>query len=187
VNALLRIEGRAPAELDTCLAQLPWARLVRSDAGLHLECAGDAVGRATALLARAGVCGAVTERALPPPIDLVPAVMSDLRPVTVAGVVDSVVVRSLDVAEATSRLLLRGRRIALVGRRRRDAGGVRAILRSEDHVLAWRRVLWARPSVLRSRQVPGARPVVFDRDAVERSPERFALSRSNELTRWVRG
>jgi hypothetical protein len=187
MNTVLRIESPALTELDANLAQLAWVRLVRSDAGLLFECAEREVPRATALLARSGARGIATEHPLPVSSDLVPAIMADLGPVVVPGTIDSLLVRPLDVGEATGVLMLGRRRIALVGRRRRDVSSVRAVLHSEDRLFAWRRVLWARPSLFRSRRVHGARPVVFDRDAVERGTERFALARAGELTRWARG
>ena len=182
--ARFRIDGRATEDLDTHIAQLGWARLVRSDTGLVLECAVEDALRATALLARAGVRGVAAERAPSISGELVPAIMSDLGPVVMTGTIDSVTLRPLDLGEATARLMS-GRRALL--RRRRDDGGVRAILRDEDRLIAWRRVLWARPSVLRSRDLRGARPVIFERGALERIAERYPFRRVGEVGRWARG
>jgi len=181
---VLRVEGGSPVDLDSHLAQLSWARLVRGDAGLHLECAIADAERAVALLARAGARGILVARAPDVARDLVPAIMSDLGPVTLPGALDSVTLRPLDLGEATARLMRRPRSIL---RPRRDDGRIRALLRAEDRVVAWRRVLWARPSVLRSRAPRGARPVVFDHGAVEHATERYTLVRAGEVGRWVRG
>jgi hypothetical protein len=116
--------------------------------------------------------------------DLVPAIMSDLAPIVVPGAVDRVTVRALDLGEATARLM-RGTRAIL--RQRRDDRSVRALLHSEDRLIAWSRVLWARPSALRSRRIRGARPVVFDREALERATESFTLARADQVGRWARG
>jgi hypothetical protein len=184
VAATFRVEGGAPVDLDTHIAQFGWARLLRTDAGLVLECAGRDAEHAAAVLARAGARVTPADGAPTIARELVPAIMSDLLPVMMSGAVDSVTVRTLDLGEATARFM-RGSRGML--RSRRDDGGVRAILRAEDRVLAWRRVLWARPSLLRSRRLRGARPVVFDRDAIDRAVERYALTRAGEVGRWVRG
>ena len=183
VAATLLVEG-APVDLDRHIAQLGWSRLVRTDAGLVLECAALDAERAVALLARAGARGTLARSTAAVAGDLVPAIMSDLGPVMMPGTVDSVTVRTVGVGEATARLM-RGSRGIL--RRRRDDGGVRAILRAEDSVIAWRRVFWARPSLFRSRRLRGARPVVFDREALERAIERYTLTRTGEVGRWVRG
>lgn len=184
VAATFRIEGGAPMDLDTHIVQLPWFRLVRADAGLLLECAALDADYAVALLARAGARAMPAREAVAVSRDLVPALMSDLGPVAMPGTIDSVTVRPLDPGEATARLMHRSRAIL---RPRRDDGRVRAILRAEERVIAWRRVLWARPSVLRSRRLHGARPVVFDREALERATERYALTRAGDVGRWARG
>ncbi len=178
------LEGDTPVDLDAHMAQLPWFRLVRADAGLLLECAALDAGRAVALLARAGARATLTEHAVTVTGDLVPAIMSDLGPVAMPGTIDSVTVRPLDLGEATARLMHRSRALL---RPRREDGRVRAILRAEEQLIAWRRVLWARPSVLRSRRLRGARPVVFDREALERATERYAITRTGEVGRWARG
>jgi hypothetical protein len=181
----LKVEGGSSADLDEHIAQLSWVRLLRGDAGLHLECAAMDALRAIALLARAGARGTPVQLVSSLSSDLVPAIMSDLGPVSLPGAIDSVALRPLDLGEATARLMGGPPRSIL--RPRRDDGRVRAILRAEDRVVAWRRVVWARPSVLRSRALRGARPVVFDRGAVERAAERYTLVRAGEIGRWARG
>lgn len=180
-TAVFKVDGGAPVDLDTHIAQLAWIRLVRSEVGLRVECAVGEAERAVALLARAGARCVRMPGAAGASSDLVPAIMSDLVPVVLPGAIDSVAARTLDLGEATA-LLMRGSR--RVFRRKRDDRGLRAILRAEDRVIAWRRVLWARPSVLRSQR--GARPVVFDRGALENAAERFTLARADEIGRWAR-
>lgn len=181
--ATLRIEGRAMTDLDSHIAQLGWARLTRSDGDLHLECAAADALRAAALLARAGArCVAVQHHVVPG--DLVPAIVTHLAPVTMPGAIDRITLRPLDVGEATARLLSR-RRSILPGRR--EHGGVRTILRGDDRLIAWHRVLWARASLLRNHHLRGARPIVFDRGALERAAERYTNRSAGELTRWAQG
>lgn len=181
--ATFRIESRAITDLDSHIAHLGWSRLIRSDGELLLECAAEDAPRAAALLARAGArCLAARPRTVPG--DLVPAIVDHLVPVTMPGAIDRVTLRPLDIGEATARVLSARRAIF---RGRREHGGVRTILRGDDRLIAWRRVLWARPSLLRAQRVRGARPIVFDRGALERAAERFANRRAGELTRWAQG
>ena len=182
--AVLKVEGGAPVDLDTHIAQLAWVRLVRSDMGLRVECAVGDAERAVAMFARSGARCVRVQDAASASSDLVPAIMSDLAPVVLPGAIDSVTVRTLDLGEATAKLM-RGSRS--VFRPKRDDRALRAVLRAEDRVIAWRRVLWARPSVLRSQRVRGARPIVFDRGALDHATERFTLTRADEVGRWARG
>ncbi len=184
VATTFRLEGDTPVDLDAHVGQLPWFRLVRADAGLLLECAALDAERAVALLARAGARATLAQHAATVSGDLMPAIMSDLGPVAMPGTIDSVTVRALDLGESTAKLMHRSRAIL---RPRRDDARIRALLRAEEQVIAWRRVLWARPSVLRSRHLRGARPVVFDREALERATERYAVTRAGEVGRWARG
>ena len=181
--ATLRVEARAMTDLDSHIAHLGWVRLIRSDGDLFLECAAEDALRAAALLARAGArCVAAGHPIVAS--DLVPAIVNHLAPVTMPGTIDRVMLRPLDVGEATARLL--SRRPALL-RGRREHSGVRTILRGDDRLIAWRRVLWARPSLLRTHHLRGARPIVFDRGALERVAERYTSRRAGELTRWAQG
>jgi len=169
----------APARFDAQIASLEWVRLRRSPAGVSLECADEDAERVRVLIARAGAC--VRE---PIPMTaaanrMLPALMSDLAPIPAEGIVDTVVLRRVDAAEATTRLW---RRSWLF--RRPDRVGIRAVLRGDDQLFAWRRVIWAAPSTLRSRLF-SARPVIFDRDAIEHGRERFAFARDDLLTKWL--
>ena len=182
--AVFRVEGAAPVDLDAHIAQLSWVRLVRNDTGLLVECAIEDAERAVALLARGGARCVRAQDIASASRDLVPAIMSDLAPVVLPGGIDSVTVRALDLGEATAKLMRTSRMIL---RPKRDDRAVRAVLHADDRVIAWRRVLWARPSVLRSHHVRGARPVIFDRGALERATERFTLTRADQIGRWARG
>jgi hypothetical protein len=61
----------------------------------------------------------------------------------------------------------------------------RSLLRGADRMYAWRRVVWATPAALRSRQFRGARPIVFDRAAIDDGPQRFALVSAGAIARWL--
>ena len=181
--ATFRIEARAMADLDSHIAHLGWARLIRNDGDLLLECAAEDALRAAALLARAGARCVAAEHLIVAG-DLLPAIVTHLAPVTMPGAIDCITLRPLDVGEATARLQSRRRAIL---RGRREHGGVRTILRGDDRLIAWRRVLWARPSLFRTQHLRGARPIVFDRGALGRAAERYTNRQAGELTRWAQG
>ena len=182
--AAFNVDDGAPVDLDVHIAHLAWVRLVRSDTGLRVECATGDAERAVALLARGGARCVPVQGVASASSDLVPAIMSDLAPVALPGAIDCVTVRTLDLGEATAKLM-RGSRSIL--RRKRDDRELRRVLRADDGLIAWRRVLWARASVLRSQRVRGARPVVFDRGALEHTAERFTFTRADQIGRWARG
>jgi hypothetical protein len=182
--AVLRIEALALDGLDRQLAELCWTRLVRWDEGLLVECAADEAEHAAALLARAGARTRRAETLPVPSPQLAPAVAIDLRPLALGGVLDVVTMRALAVGEATGRLMTR--RPGPLPGARRSAEQLRRVLRGEDRMFAWRRIVWARRALLRSRDLRGLRPVVFDRDAVEHGEERCSLVGAAELTRWAR-
>jgi hypothetical protein len=181
LTVAIGIEPVAPTRFDAQIASLPWARLRRGPDGVYLECASDDADRARVLVARAGARARDTAAIVARAGRTLPALMSDLAPLSAEGVVDTIVLRRVDPAEATARLW---RRRWLV--RRPDRDGIRAVLRGEDQLFAWRRVVWATASTLRSR-LRSARPVIFDREAVEHGRERYAFAHDDALTRWLAG
>jgi hypothetical protein len=183
--AVLRIEAVELHALDRHLTELSWTRLVRCDEGILVECAGEEASHAAALLARAGARTRPAERLPVPSSDLTAAVAIDLRPLGLGGIVDILCVRALASGEATSRLMTR--RTARFPGARRSVDALQRVLRDEDRMFAWRRIVWARRALLRSRDLRGLRPVVFDRDAAARGDERWSLVEAAELTRWARG
>jgi len=176
------LEVRDVLDLDTQLAELGETRLCRCADGVTLECAdGD---RAVTLLARAGVRATPRDAAPAPPAGAHPATVFDLAPFAVAGIFDVVAVRPVDVAEATKRVRTSASWWRL---RRADRPTLRALLRGEDRLIAWRRVVWGSIASLRSPLLERARPIVFDRANTGHGPERFSLARRAELTRWLIG
>jgi hypothetical protein len=177
----IRIEAVAPARFDTHVASLAWARLRRGPDGVSLECASEDAEHAKILIVRAGARACAPAPEIAPVRRTLPALMSDLVPVASEDAVDTIVLRRVDPAEATTRLW---RRSWLV--RRPDRAGVRAVLRGDDQLLAWRRVIWATAATLRSR-LRSARPVIFDHEAIEHGRERYTFARDDALTRWLAG
>ncbi|HKW77494.1 MAG TPA: hypothetical protein VJQ09_00260, partial [Candidatus Limnocylindria bacterium] len=169
-GAVFRVTAVSPTDVDGAVCRLPWARLERTDAGTFFECADECADIAAALLAR---CGVRLDRSAFAPdrsVALIPAVVPDLRPRRLGGLVDEIAVRPIDAPDALSRLMRR----SLFRRRARDVERIRAILRGDDRMFAWRRVIWATRTLLRARELNGVRPLVFDRGAVERGAERWS-------------
>jgi hypothetical protein len=181
MTVAIGVEPITPTRFDAQIASLRWARLRRGPDGVSLECATEDADRALILIARAGARARTVVGVSAPVTRLRPALMSDLAPVAIDGVVDTIVLRRVDSSEATARL---ERRSWLF--RRPDRTGIRAVLRGDDQLFAWRRIVWATASTLRSR-LRSARPVIFDRDALEHGHERYTFARDDELTRWLAG
>ena len=185
MTAVLRFEPVAVSRFDEQLVSLAWTRLTRVDQAIVLECRDDDRMAAHVGLLRAGARVIAVDEVVPVPPRSIPATLSDLTPLHCDGVADTIVVRPLADREA-SEILWRGNRRWLI-RRQRDRGALRAVLRGSDRSFAWRRLVWARPATLRSRALRGARPLIFDRDGVERGSEGFALASQDRLTAWVMG
>jgi hypothetical protein len=181
MTVAIGVEPITPTRFDAQIASLRWARLRRGPDGVSLECATEDADRALILIARAGARARTVVGVSAPVTRLRPALMSDLAPVAIDGVVDTIALRRVDSSEATARL---ERRSWLF--RRPDRAGIRAVLRGDDQLFAWRRIVWATASTLRSR-LRSARPVIFDRDALEHGHERYTFARDDELTRWLAG
>ena len=180
--AMFRLDIGEVLEFDTHLAQLGRARLCRCPEGVTIEC--DDAGRAVTVLARAGANAKMCDSSPSPAVGARPAIARDLTPLAFAGMLDVVAVRSVDMAEATRRL--RGSP-SWWPSRRTDRVAIRALLRSEDRLLAWRRVVWGSVAILRSPGLDRLRPIVFDRASADHGPERFSLASAGELTRWLTG
>lgn len=192
MTALLRIEAKGLRALDEHITRLGATRLERRGTLLVLGCADQDVERAIELLARAGACATRLHDGAASLSGLVPALVRDLVPRDAPDLIDRVSLRRIDLGEATTRVSSAGRWKVSVERwqvsmRRRDPASLRALLRGQERLYAWRRVLWARPAVLRSGALRGIHPVIFDREAVERAPERHAFVLADELTRWATG
>jgi hypothetical protein len=181
LSVVLTVEPVLPARVDELLSELAWIRLSRLDGLLTAECAEIDRERAAYLLARAGTRTRPADAAHARPAGSLPASLAGgLAPVAVPGVLDVVDIRAVLAGEAT-RCLARRR---WPWQRRGEQARVRAVLRGDDRLLAFRRLIWATPARLRSGALRAARPFVFDRSA-HSAPERFALGADDELTRWL--
>jgi len=179
----LRARVVRDGDLDREIAGLPWIGFVRHDGALFIRCAASSAEDVVAALARSGIA------AEPAPLrpsrpGLRAAIVPNPFPLASPAIVATVEVRSpalgeaIDLVQALTGGLLRRR-----GRERRDR--IRALLRRDDQLLSWRRVLWAPPAVLRAAHIAGARPVVFDGDGVEHAPERVTFAGSANVARWA--
>ena len=184
MTAVFRVETDALVDLDRHLVQLPCVSLTRSDAGLFIECADELADLVSVLVARAGARatrGGTASRTA----DLVPALACDLAPLALGGLVDRVTIRRVATSEATARLASASH--GPFRRRRPPDDRIRHVLRGEDRLYAWRRVVWAKGALMRAGALRGVRPIVFDRGAIANGGERLSRAGAGELTRWARG
>jgi len=175
-----RLDVAAPGDIDWAICSLPNLCLERRERAAFLECAADVADAARTLLARAGARAVATAASPPRPASLLPARVSDLAPLDVTGTIDTLTVRVLPAGEAARPA---GRR--LFRRRPPDAARLRLVLRGEDRMFAWRRIVWADRTTLRSPALGRARPIVFDSDAVTCGEELRAFARDGALARWI--
>ena len=85
MSSTFRLEAIAPRAIDRHVAELTWARLVRGDAGLAVECAPEERDRAAIVLTRAGTRVSVGTQPPVPPAGSLPAAMADLIPIATSG------------------------------------------------------------------------------------------------------
>ncbi len=178
----MRLAPLGAGDLDAAVCFLFGARFVRLDGATFVECSSELADDARVSLARAGVGTGACESLPDVPPHLIPAHAEHLEPVSIPGAVDSLVVRVLGVGEAAERLWPR----RAFGRGRSDVDHLRAVLRGDDRLYAWRRVLWADRATFRTRALRGIRPVVFDRDGLADGMERWTAARAGALARWLR-
>lgn len=180
----LRLEALRCAAFDACLAHLGGGRLTRTDGVTYLE-TDLPVDEATYRLALAGVRVMLCQRVPVPAAGLRPAIGLDLTPLdrSVAAL-DVIEVRSVPLGDASA---------ALMRRRMPWPRGVNAarsvcrqLLREEDAVLTWRRVLWCSIASMRdARSRCRIRPVVFDHAALDRHPARWTYAGEGAIERWA--
>ncbi|TMB62338.1 MAG: hypothetical protein E6I57_10570 [Chloroflexi bacterium] len=173
----LRIEFIVTADVDRALCDIGHVMLERCPEGVFVEVAEDVAGRARAALGRGGV-SAVPAAHEHPAASALPGSALDLVPISLAGIVDRIWLRAIDLADATRH----ARRGIL---RRYDAPRVRQLLRAEDRAYVWRRVVWMPRSILRARELRNVRPIVFDRSALTDGRERWGFTLAANLARWL--
>ena len=170
-------------DLDREIAALPWIGFVRHDGALFIRCAASLAEEVVAALARSGIA-AEGAPLRPSRLGLRAAIVPNLFPLASPAIVDTVDVRAPALGEAID--LVRALTGGLLRRRNRERRDrIRALLRCDDQLLSWRRVLWAPPAVLRAAHITGARPVVFDRDGIEHARERITFAGCADVARWA--
>lgn len=181
-TAALRVAPLAAGDLDAAIALLPPLRFVKTDGGIFLACPSEHREVARVLLARAGARAEPSDGLPAPRPGLLPARANDLAPIRLAGVVDILTLRTLGAGEAAARL----RRHGPFRLRRRDPGRLRSVLRGEDRLVGWRRVVWAERALFRAHELHAVHPIVFDRAAIESGDEGLVFAGAGLVSRWLR-
>ncbi|HUG05992.1 MAG TPA: hypothetical protein VMQ78_05615 [Candidatus Limnocylindria bacterium] len=184
METALRLEAVERSAFDARIARLGGGRLTRSAAALYLE-SERAVDDVTHQLALAGIrvsrCAGVPDRAP----SLRPAIAFDLTPLDDSyQAVDVVELRRIPLCEASDALMHRRLPWQRSSRAARDE--CLRLLREEDAVMGWRRMVWCSVAAMRVvRTRVRLRPVVFDRAALEQSPSRWTYASAGAVERWA--
>lgn len=181
---MFRLEPISRAMFDVRLERIGPGKLTRAAAATYLE-SECGIDDATYHLASVGV-RATTCSSIPGPASALRlAIAFDLRPLDDAlQAIDVVEFRPIPLSDVSATLM--GRRFPWSRRSREARDTCRRLLREEDAVLGWRRVLWISVASLRAaRACVRLRPVVFDRAAVERQPLRWTYANDGIIGRWA--
>jgi hypothetical protein len=183
VKTTLRLDVVRRSAFDVRLAQLGGGRLTRAAGVTYLECERD-VDDATHQLALAGIrssWSSVPSRTT----GLRPAIAFHLEPLDAAlGAVDVVDLRRIPLSDASAALMRR----RMPWMRSSQAARVACLrlLREEDAVIGWRRIVWCTAAVMRvARARIHLRPVVFDRAAVDREALRWTYASEGAIGHWA--
>ena len=183
MTTTLRLEAVQRAAFDRRLARLGAGRLTRSAHDTYLE-TDRGIDEVTHELALAGVRAA--RCALPAPeAGFRPAIAFDLTPLGdgLQGI-DVVEVRAVSLGEASAALMRR--RLPWLRASRQSREACRRLLRDDDAVLGWRRIVWCSVGSLRAaRARVRLRPVVFDRDAVAERALQWTYANDAAIERWA--
>jgi hypothetical protein len=179
-----RLEAVRRAAFDRGLARLGAGRLTRSAHDTYLE-TDRGLDHVTHELALAGV--RVTRGvAIPcPAAGFRPAIAFDLTPLGdgLQGI-DVVEVRAVPLSEASAALMRR--RLPWLRGSRQSREACRRLLRDDDAVLGWRRIVWCSVGSLRvARARVRLRPVVFDRDALAGRAIQWTYANDGAIERWA--
>jgi hypothetical protein len=183
MKTTLRLEAVSPSGFDDRLAHLGNGRLTRTSGVTYLE-SDRGVDEAIRQLALAGIRSSLSS--VPSPESaLRPAIASHLEPLDAAlQAIDVVEVSRISLGDASAVLMhrrlpwLRGSRVA--------RGACLRLLREEDAVIGWRRVVWCSVAALRvARARVRLRPVVFDRTAVDRQDLRWTYVSARSIESWA--
>lgn len=184
VETTLRLEPVRLTAFDARLAWLGGGKLTRAAANTYLEI-GRGIEDATCHLALAGIratsCGAIPG----PNGGLRPAIAFDLEPFGGAPeAIDVVEVRHIPLSQASAALMRR--RLPWLRSSRTAREACLRLLREEDVVLGWRRIVWCSIGSMRTlRAHVRLRPVVFDRAALEHHSLRWRYVSDGAIQRWA--
>jgi hypothetical protein len=186
MEAPLELEAVRPTAFDSCLARLGSGKLTRAGALTYLE-SERGIEDVTHQLALAGIRVSRCSGVPVPANGLRPAIAFDLVALDRAfGAVDVVETRRISLSDASA-VLLRRRLPWLRGSRASRDDCLR-LLREEDAVIGWRRIVWCSVASIRAaRARVRLRPVVFDRAAVARQPLRWTYASDEAIERWAFG
>ena len=183
MNTTLRIEAVSRSGFDARLAHLGSGRLTRTAGATYLESDGD-IDDAIHQLALAGVR---SWRSSVPDLvhGLRAATASHLDPLDpMLGAVDVVEIGRISLGEASASLMRRELPWQRPSKVRLDP--CRRLLREEDAIIGWRRILWCSIAALRVvRTHVRVRPIVFDRAAIERQELRWTYANDGVIERWA--
>ncbi len=182
--ATVRLEAVTPTAFDAQLARLGSGKLTRAAAGIYLE-TQTGFDAAIYLLALAGVRVTRCTGVPAPPKDLRPSIAFELTPLDHAfGAIDVIELRQILLGEASAALMKN--RLPWLRSSRAARHTCRRLLRDEDAILAWRRIVWCSVASLRAaRARVRLRPVVFDHGAASREPFRWTYASSGAIARWA--
>ena len=180
----LRLEPVQRAAFDCRLARLGAGRLTRAARDTYLE-THLGLPEVAHELALAGIrvtrCLAVPG----PAVGFRPAIAFDLTPLGdgLLGI-DVVEVRVVTLSEASAALMRR--RLPWLRGSRQSREACRRLLRDDDAVLGWRRIVWCSVGSLRvARARIRLRPVVFDRDALAGRALQWTYANDAAIERWA--
>jgi hypothetical protein len=113
------------------------------------------------------------------------AIAFDLAPLDASlEAIDVVELRQIPLGEASAELMRR--RAPWLRRSVAGQDACRRLLRGDDAVLGWRRVVWCSvPSMRAARRRVRLRPVVFDVTAVERTALKWVYVSEGAIERWA--
>jgi hypothetical protein len=183
VKTTLRLDAVRRSAFDVRLAQLGGGRLTRAAGITYLESDCDAED-ATHRLAFAGI--RCSWSSVPSPASgFRPAIAHHLEPLdAVVGAIDVVEHRPIPLSEASAALM--HRRLPWARRSRATLDACLRLLREEDAVIGWRRIVWCSVASMRmARARTRLRPVVFDRAAVDRQTLRWTYVSAGAIERWA--
>lgn len=183
MKTTLRLDAVRRTAVDGRLAQLGGGRMTRAGGVTYLESDRD-VEDATHRLALAGI--RCSWSSVPGPgTGLRPAIALHLEPLDVAlGAIDIVELRPIPLSEASAALMRR--RLPWVRRSEATLNTCLRLLREEDAVIGWRRIVWCSVAAIRRAGArTRLRPVVFDRAALDRQALRWTYVSAGAIERWA--